>query len=132
MSSLTGERITPSTPTSLRRQYHFLDSVINAALQLQWIKVSSGLIKALNYHATACLHVSAGEYRPCPVSVGDYTPPEHYRVPELMNEMIDDLNRWWELTDAAELGAYALWRLNWIHSLINERTARGCAITSSG
>ena len=112
--------------SSLQRQYHFLDSVISAALRLKWIKVSSGLIKALNYHAIACLHVSAGEYRPCPVSVGEYTPPAHYRVPELMNEMIGNLNRWWELADAAELGAYALWRLNWIHPFINGngRTAR--------
>lgn len=112
--------------SSLERQYHFLDSVIGIALQSGWIKVSSGLIKALNHHAIACLHVHAGQYRPCEFRVGDYEPPEHYRVPELMNEMINDLNRHWDSTHPLVLGAYALWRLNWIHPFINGngRTAR--------
>ena len=112
--------------SSLQRQYHFLDSVIDAALRMNWDRVSSGLIKALNHHAIACLHVSAGQFRPCPVQVGDYCPPDHYRVPELMNEMINTLNRHWGSTDPLVLGAYALWRLNWIHPFINGngRTAR--------
>lgn len=112
--------------SSLQRQYDFLTSIITTALDLPWPKVSSALIRALNHHAIACLHVHAGEYRPCEVEVGDHQPPPHYLVPELMNEMINDLNRHWDSVPPIVLGGYALWRLNWIHPFINGngRTAR--------
>lgn len=111
---------------NLSRQYHFLQSVIIASIDSGWNKVSSGLIKSLNHHAIACLHLNAGEYRPCDVSVGDHEPPPHYRVPELMNEFVNSLNRYWNDSDALELGTYALWKLNHIHPFINGngRTAR--------
>ena len=53
------------------------------------------MIKAINYHAIACLHTDAGEYRPCPVEVGDYRPPEHYRVDALMDDFVNIVNRRW-------------------------------------
>ena len=70
--------------------------------------------------------VNAGEYRPCEVTVGEFKPPPHYLVPELMNEMINNLNRFWDSGQPLALGGYALWRLNWIHPFINGngRTAR--------
>src|SRR5437762_6730133 len=62
------------------RQYDFIRSMVIAALTLQRTFLSQTIIKALNFHAIACLHTNAGEYRPCPVTDGDYTPPEHFRV----------------------------------------------------
>ena len=111
---------------NLNRQYDFLRSVVNAAIDAGQPMISSAVIKALNFHAVACLHVSAGEYRPCPVQVGDYVPPEHFQVPELMNMLINELNYRWRETDPLALAAYALWRLNAIHPFINGngRTAR--------
>lgn len=111
---------------NLSSQYHFLQSIIAASIESGWNKVSSGLIKSLNHHAIACLHVNAGEYRPCDVEVGDFVPPPHYLVPELMNEFVNSLNRNWERTDAISLGSLALWKLNHIHPFINGngRTAR--------
>lgn len=112
--------------SNLSRQYRFLQSVITASIESEWNKVSIGLIKSLNHHAIACLHVNAGEYRPCDLRVGDYEPPQHFLIPELMNEFVNELNRYWNDFDAIELGAYGLWKLNQIHPFINGngRTAR--------
>ena len=88
--------------------------------------ISTALVTALNYHAIACLHVNAGQYRPCEVTVGDHDPPAHHRVPELMNAFINEVNRYWETTDVLSLASFCLWRLNHIHPFINGngRTAR--------
>lgn len=111
---------------NLVRQYDFLRSVVRVAFGVNQPMISSSLIKALNFHAISCLHVNAGEYRPCPVTVGNHRPPEHYRIPELMNGFINEVNRIWEVTDASILAAYCLWRLNYLHPFINGngRTAR--------
>jgi fido (protein-threonine AMPylation protein) len=108
------------------RQYDFLRSIVKAALATGRPFLSNTILKAFNFQAIACLHVSAGEFRPCPVQVGDYLPPEHYRVPELMADFTNDVNRAWERTDPIQLAAYVLWKLNFIHPFINGngRTAR--------
>ncbi len=111
---------------NLSRQYDFLGSIVNAAITANRPMVSTAIVTALNYHAISCLHVSAGEYRPCEVTVGGHAPPAHYRVPELMNAFINEVNRYWETTDVLSLASYCLWRLNNIHPFINGngRTAR--------
>ncbi len=111
---------------NLDRQYGFLRSAVVAALALQRPMLSSEVIKALNYHAISCLHTNAGEYRPCAVTVGEYQPPAHYRVPALMDMFVDEVNRSWQDADPVGLAAYVLWRLNHIHPFINGngRTAR--------
>lgn len=88
--------------------------------------ISTAIVTALNYHAISCLHVNAGEYRPCDVTVGDHEPPAHHRVRELMNAFVNEVNRYWDSVDPVTLAAYCLWRLNYIHSFINGngRTAR--------
>ena len=108
------------------RQYSFLTSIIQASLEIGRPFLSQTLIKAINYHAIACLHTRAGEYRPCKVKVGKYKPPAHYRVNDLMEEFINQVNRWWEAENAITLAAYVLWKLNHIHPFINGngRTAR--------
>lgn len=111
---------------NLRRQYDFLRSIVNTVLSIDHTMISTSLITALNYHAISCLHVNAGEYRPCPVTVGAHHPPDHYRVPEMMDSFINEVNRVWDSRDALVLAAYCLWRLNYIHPFINGngRTAR--------
>ena len=108
------------------RHYGFIESAVNAALKVDAPFLSQTVIKSLNYHAIACLHPYAGEYRPCPVTVGGYVPPEHYRVNALMDDFVNQVNRYWTDTDEVKLAAYVLWRLNWIHPFINGngRTAR--------
>jgi Fic family protein len=60
------------------------------------------------------------------VEVGSHRPPEHYRVPALMDDFINTVNRAWEKTDPVVLATYVLWRVNNIHPFINGngRTAR--------
>jgi hypothetical protein len=108
------------------RQYDFLKSVVDASAAIGRPFLSQAVVKALNFHAITCLHTNAGEYRPCPVEVGAYHPPQHYRVPALMDDCINDINRNWEATDPVALAAFVLWKLNLIHPFINGngRTAR--------
>lgn len=103
-----------------------MQSLVNAAMKSDRPCLSQTVVKALNYHAMACLHSYAGEYRPCPVSVGNFIPPEHYRVDDLMDDFVNVLNRRWESSDPVPLSAWTLWRLNAIHPFINGngRTAR--------
>lgn len=115
---------------NLDRQYDFLRSIVIAALDINRPYLSQAVVKALNFHAITCLHTNAGEYRPCPVDVGQgeavYKPPAHYRVQALMDDFVNETNRFWERVDPVLMAAYVLWRLNWIHPFINGngRTAR--------
>lgn len=112
------------------RQYDFLLDAIGAAIAVGRPMISHTVIKALNYHAIVCLHVSAGEYRPCNVEVGLHRPPAHYRVNALMDDFVDQINRSIGADiDPVYLAAWALWRLNYIHPFINGngRTARAVA-----
>jgi hypothetical protein len=108
------------------RQYDFLRSIVGASVSLGRPFLSSQVIKALNYHAIACLHAYAGEFRPCQVVVGAHQPPAEYRVQSLMDDFVNVVNRNWELADPVALAAFVLWRLNWVHPFINGngRTAR--------
>ena len=110
------------------RQLYFLESMVSVALKTERVFLSQALIKALNYHAIACLHVNAGEYRPCEVTVGSYQPPANYRVQALMDDFVNLVNRHWEGADPILLSAFVLWKLNQIHPFINGngRTARAC------
>jgi Fic family protein len=116
------------------RQYDFLRSIVATSLAVGRPFLSSHVIKAFNFQAITCLHTNAGEYRPCPVTVGaggptPYQPPEQHRVQALMDDFVNTVNRMWETTDALVLAAYVLWRLNWIHPFINGngRSARAAS-----
>lgn len=110
------------------RQLHFLETMVNTAVTMERPVLSQTFIKALNFHAIGCLHAYAGEYRPAPVTVGDYHPPEHYRVPALMEDFVDYVNLHSQGGDRFVLSAYILWKLNFIHPFVNGngRTARAC------
>jgi Fic family protein len=118
---------------NLDRQYSFLQSIVEASLALGQPMLSIEVIKALNYHAISCLHVSPGEFRPCAVTVGRneglFVPPAHFQVPALMQMFTNLVNRNWETNDAVTLATFVLWRLNNIHPFVNGngRTARVAA-----
>lgn len=111
------------------RQFSFLQALVDAAMVSGQPFLSETILKALNFHAIACLHTSAGQFRPCEVTVGPHTPPMYFQVPGMMETFINSVNRSWELADPIELAAFILWRLNYIHPFINGngRTARAAA-----
>jgi Fic family protein len=92
--------------------------------------LSTTVIKALNFHAITCLHVNAGEYRPCAVKVGEgdgaYLPPHDFQVQARMDDFVNRVNRSWDSADPVSLATFVLWQLNHIHPFINGngRTAR--------
>jgi len=108
------------------RQRSFLESIVEASLQLGRPFFSHQVIRALNYHAICCLHVSAGEYRNVEVEVGTHKPPGVWQVHALMDDLVDWVNLNWKTADPVLLASYVLWRLNFIHPFINGngRTAR--------
>lgn len=110
------------------RQYHFLESLVRTALLVNRPMISTAIIKALNFHAITCLHSNAGEFRPWLIRVGEYDPPEHFRVPDLMNDFVNVVNRYWNERGAFSLAAYCLWRLNYIHPFVNGNGRRARAL----
>ena len=113
---------------NLARHYDFLRSVIQVATKVGTYEVSHSLIKALNSHAVAALHDTAGAYRPGSVTVaGQKFPPPAEEVETLMDSLVSELNAKNALgVDASAAAAYALWRINRIHPFENGngRTAR--------
>ena len=117
------------------RQFSFLQSIVNAAIQSGQPFISHSILQALNFHAIVCLHTSAGEYRPCPVYVpypdpeDNFVAPEHYRVNALMDNLINVVNTNLQTSDPVHLASFVLWRLCAIHPFINAngRTARAAA-----
>ncbi|MGF6118708.1 Fic family protein [Janthinobacterium lividum] len=113
------------------RQYDFLRSIVAIAIGADRRFLSQHIIKALNFQAITCLHTNPGEFRPCPVTVGnggpgDFIPPQHFQVQALMDDFVNMVNSKWESSDPIGLAAFTLWRLNYIHPFINGngRTAR--------
>ena len=101
------------------RQYDFLRSIVAASLDMGRPFLSQHVIKAFNFQAITCLHVSPGEYRPCGVRVQNHVALEHWRVAALMDDFVNRVNRHWDETDPVVLASYVLWRLNNIHPFIN-------------
>ena len=97
----------------------FLETMIVSAIKSDQRKLTEPLIKAINFHAIVALHPEAGQYRPGPVYVGNYTPPSYDNVPSLMKEMVDNVNRHWDEWPSTRLAAYALWEINRIHPFVN-------------
>ena len=118
---------------NLNRQYDFLTSIIRATLSAERMlgrsldeKLTETIIKALNFHAVACLDHPAGTYRTTEVRVGPYNPPEASNVPRLMREFVSEANAMWDSADPVSLSAACLWVVNHIHPFVNGngRTAR--------
>ncbi len=94
----------------------------------QNFRLTHALILDLHYKALEGIHPLAGTYRNTPVAIGQskHIPPRHIEVPDHVTEMCAYVNQNWEEKNAIHLGAYVLWRMNWIHPFAdgNGRTAR--------
>jgi len=113
---------------NLFAQYDFLHSSVMVALLDSDYRVTTDIIKQLNYYAVVYICDEPGQYRTRPVHIKNSThrPPPPDEVPGLMDDFIAYLNKNWKARTATHLAAYTLWRLNWIHPFLegNGRAAR--------
>lgn len=114
------------------RQFQFLEAIIDTAQMSGHRFMSHAILKALNFHAIACLHSHAGEYRPCEVRVEDEEGKvqmeglAQFRVQAGMDQFVNHSNSLWNVVDHIALAAYVLWQICRIHPFVNGngRTAR--------
>lgn len=95
------------------------------------------ILKELHRTGTFLLLRVPGEYRmDFNVQVrrrdgGIYVPPDHGRLRDLMQEFDGEMQVRWKAASPAQIAAFALWKINWIHPFKNGngRTARAFAYT---
>lgn len=111
---------------NLDRQYDLLTNCIEIGLLKGPAWFDKYLLWSLNHVAVANISQFGGRFRQEPVYVGNHKPPHFNDVPDWMDRFISTVQENWYVWTAAELAAYGLWRLNWIHPFIegNGRTAR--------
>ncbi len=112
---------------NLSRQYDLLLNCIEIGLaQVSPTAFDKYTLWALNHVAVANISQFGGRFREEPIYVGNHIPPHYSKVPDLMDRFISTIHENWFLWTPTQVGAYALWRLNWVHPFIegNGRTAR--------
>jgi len=110
------------------RQYDAGIRAIQQALDRGVFKLRPSLILALHREALAGISSYAGNWRPAGVKIegSKHQPPGAHLVPELVEELCDYVNDHWTEATPIHLGAYVMWRLNWVHPFAdgNGRTSR--------
>jgi len=110
------------------RQYDAGIKTIQSALERGAFKLRPSLVLALHREALAGISMFAGNFRPAGVEIegSKHQPPGAHLVPEYIEDMCDYINEHWDSATPIHLGAYAMWRLNWIHPFAdgNGRTSR--------
>lgn len=111
------------------RQYDAGIKTIQTALERSLpFRLRPSLILGLHREALAGISLFAGNYRPAGVQIegSRHEPVGAHQVPELVEDMCDYVNSNWDESTPIHLGAYIMWRLNWIHPFAdgNGRTAR--------
>jgi Fic family protein len=111
------------------RQFNLAVEIIRASVKdaERPFRLRSSIILRLNKAALDGIERFAGTYRNGPVTIGGsgHVPVDAFMVPEEVEHLCDYVNDNWD-KPAAHLGAYVLWRVNWIHPFVdgNGRTAR--------
>jgi Fic family protein len=110
------------------RQYDLGLKIIQEAIDRRAFKLRPSIILSLQREALNGISLFAGNFRPAGVSIqgSRHEPPGAHLVPALVEEMCDYVNENWEKSSPIHLGAYIMWRLNWIHPFAdgNGRTSR--------
>lgn len=111
---------------NLLRQYDLLTNCIEIGLSQGPFAFDKYAMWALNHVAVANISQFGGRFRQEPIYVGNHIPPHFAEVPDLMDRFVSFIHENWYNLSPTQLGAYGLWRLNWIHPFIegNGRTAR--------
>lgn len=111
---------------NLIRQYDLLTNCIEIGLKHGPTSFDKYFLWSLNHVAVANISQFGGRFRNEPIYVGDHIPPHFRDVPDLMDRFISFVHENWFVLTPAQLAAYGLWRMLWIHPFIegNGRTAR--------
>jgi len=111
---------------NLNRQYELLTNCIEIGLLKGPAAFDKFLLWALNHIAVATISQFGGRFRKEPIYVGRHIPPHFNDVDDWMDRFVSTVQENWYVWTPAELAAYGLWRLNWIHPFVegNGRTAR--------
>jgi Fic family protein len=115
------------------RQYKLALEIVRTHVHDRERPFSLRLPTILKLHEAALrgIHPLAGTFRNTVVSIGGskHTPPESFMVAEEVSALCDYVNSHWGDRGANHLGAYVLWKLNWIHPFSdgNGRTARAAS-----
>jgi Fic family protein len=112
---------------NLLRQYDLLSNCIEIGLKKGIEFFDKYTLWALNYAAVSNISQFGGRFREEPIYVGNHFPPHFKEVPNQTDRFFSVVPENWAILDhPTVLPGYALWRLNWIHPLIegNGRTAR--------
>ncbi len=111
---------------NLIRQYDLMTNCIEIGFKQGPTAFDKYVLWAFNHVAVANISAFGGRFREEPIYVGNHKPPHFKDVPEWMDRFISNVHENWYIWSPAELAAYGLWRLNWIHPFVegNGRTAR--------
>jgi len=116
---------------ALRQAEHIREVILSYIGPERPFRLRPSMFLTLNRIAVEGLNIYAGNWRPAGVSIqgSKHTPPDGFRVPELVEEICDYVNLVWESSTPVHLAALTMWRINWIHPFVdgNGRTARAVA-----
>ena len=89
------------------------------------------MVRKLHGLAIDGLYPCAGTFRDGDVEIdfADHEPPPHEHVRWYVDDMCGYINDEWGRSSSIHLGAYLMWRMNWIHPFFggNGRTSRAVA-----
>lgn len=113
---------------NLQGQWFLLETLVQHSLQLPNYQFAPESLYALHHSAANLLEKSPGRIRnePREIAGSDHLPPHEADVDRWLSEFFEFLNDHFDEYPVARIGAYALWRLTWIHPFheCNGRTAR--------
>ncbi len=130
LPELTDEQIAEREAQNVLRQHDRLTELIAEAVRdgAPRFRLRPSLFGELQAIAIDGLELSPGTYRTVPVTIegSGHQPPPPRDVARLVDDLCDYVNDNWEGATALHLGAYAMWRTNWIHPFVNGngRTSR--------
>jgi Fic family protein len=78
------------------------------------------------------IHPLSGTFRNTPIVISgsSHAPPDQYSVPEEVAELCSYVNNHWDDSSAIHLGAYILWKLNWIHPFADGNGRTQCSASN--
>jgi len=129
----TPQQIAATEAENALRQFDRLERLVSEAVEdssEQPFRLRPSHLTELNRLAITGLHPRAGAFRTVPITIqgSGHTPPPHEEVLFHVEEMCDYVNDRGGKS-SVHLGAYVMWRLNWIHPFYdgNGRTTRAAS-----